>query len=134
MTKIYSSSQQEIYYDNENSILKNVWLVVDISFDEMKAEMKNWMDKFNEKRPKLMLTDSSNGTIVPVETQEWIIGFLFPTVIEKGVLKYAIIMSEEVVAELSVEQMFDEIRDKPTGEFQQFNFENETGALNWLKK
>ena len=134
MTKIYSSSQQEIYYDNENSILKNVWLVVDISFDEMKAEMKNWMDKFNEKRPKLMLTDSSNGIIVPVETQEWIIGFLFPTVIEKGVLKYAIIMSEEVVAELSVEQMFDEIRDKPTGEFQQFNFENETEALNWLKK
>ncbi len=134
MTKIYSSSQQEIYYDNENSILKNVWLVVDISFDEMKAEMKNWMDKFNEKRPKLMLTDSSNGTIVPIETQEWIIGFLFPTVIEKGVLKYAIIMSEEVVAELSVEQMFDEIRDKPTGEFQQFNFENETEALNWLKK
>jgi len=47
-------------------------------------------------------------------------------------LKFAIILSEEVVVQLSVEQMFDEVRDRPTGEFQYFNFKNEADAMKWL--
>lgn len=132
MKKIHSSSLQEIYYDDKNSIIKNIWSPIDYTFDDMKREMNIWMEKFNETKPKLMLTDSSSGIIVPVEIQDWIVGFLFPEVIEKGALKYAIILSEEVVGQLSVEQMFDEVRDKPTGEFQQFNFENEADAMKWL--
>ena len=132
MKQIYSSSLQTIYYDKDKSIIKNVWSSIDYTFEDMKREMHVWMEKFNETKPKYMLTDSSSGIVVPVDIQDWIVSFLFPTVIEKGALKYAIIMSKELVAELSVEQMFNEVRDKPTGEFQQFNFENEAEAIKWL--
>lgn len=134
MVKIYSSPLQEIYYDEENSIIKNIWLAVDIKFGDMKLEMQNWMDKFREKQPKFMLTDSSYGIVVPTDIQDWIVSFLFPEVIEKGVSKYAIILSEEFFAQLSVEQMFDEIRDDSDTGFKQYNFENEADAMKWLLK
>ena len=132
LTKIYSSELQEIYVDENKSLLKNIWLTTNISFDDMKKEMANAMDKFNEYNPKYMLTDNSLGQIVAPKVQEWVINFLFPTVVEKGVLKYAIILSDEIFSEVSVEQMFDEEKDIPNDEFQQLFFKEENQAIEWL--
>ncbi len=134
MTQIYSSELQEIYYDKSKSLIKNIWLAENISFEEMKKEMKNWMDNFNQTKAKYMLTDSSLGIIVPPKTQDWIVDFLFPTVIEKGILKYAILLSEEIFSQVSVEQMFDEKKVTEEDNFQQFFFDKseEKKALDWL--
>ena len=133
-TKIYSSKLQEIYFDENKSLIKNIWLIIDISFEDMKQEMINWMDKFNEYKPKYMFTDSSRGVIVVPIVQKWIIDFLFPAVVKKGVLKYAIILSDEIFSEVSVEQMFDEEKDIPNDEFQQLFFKDENQALDWLSQ
>ena len=100
----------------------------------MKQEMRNWMDNFNKTRAKFMLTDSSIGSIVAPEVQEWIVSFLFPTVIQKGIIKYAILLSEDLVSKMSVEQMFDEDRDEQGGDFQQFFFKanEEDKAIQWF--
>lgn len=132
MKKIYSSKLQEIYYDDEKSLIKNIWIATYIDSSDMKEEMNNWMTQFIETKPKYMLTDSSLGIIVTPKVQEWIISFLFPTIIEKGVLKYAIILSDEIFSEVSVEQMFSVEKDIPSKKFQQFFFEEEEEALEWL--
>lgn len=125
MIKIYNSKLQEIYYDASKSLIKNVWLSDDMDFDDIKKEMKNWMAKFKEKKPKYMLTDSSINLIIVPEVQEWIINFLFPTIVKRGVLKYAIILSDDIFAEISIEQMFDEEKDIPNNKFQQYFFKDE---------
>ncbi|OQX98572.1 MAG: hypothetical protein B6I24_05140 [Bacteroidetes bacterium 4572_128] len=125
MKKIYNSKLQEIYYDVSKSLIKNVWLSDDMDFDDIKKEMKNWMAKFKEKKPKYMLTDSSINLIIVPEVQEWIINFLFPTIVKRGVLKYAIILSDDIFAEISIEQMFDEEKDIPNNKFQQYFFKDE---------
>jgi len=35
-TKIFTSKHQEIYFDEEKSIIKNIWLTELIDFEEMK--------------------------------------------------------------------------------------------------
>ncbi len=125
MKKIYNSKLQEIYYDASKSLIKNVWLSDDMDFDDIKKEMKNWMSKFKEKKPKYMLTDSSLDLIIVPEVQEWIIDFLFPTIVERGVLKYALTLSDDIFAEISIEQMFDEEKDIPNNKFQQYFFKDE---------
>ncbi len=132
MKKIYNSKLQEIYYDASKSLIKNVWLSDDMDFDDIKKEMKNWMSKFKEKKPKYMLTDSSLDLIIVPEVQEWIIDFLFPTIVERGVLKYALTLSDDIFAEISIEQMFDEEKDIPSNKFQQYFFKDEKKALEWL--
>lgn len=134
MKKIYSSAFQEIYYDVENSIIKNIWLPDYISFEQQKEELRNWMTKFNELKPKYMLTNGGS-IIVPPEVQDWIIQFLFPTIIEKGVSRYAILLPNEFYSKLSVEQMFSEDKEISNDEFQQCFFpqNKEQKALDWLK-
>ena len=134
MKKIYSSAFQEIYYDVENSIIKNIWLPDYISFEQQKEELRNWMTKFNELKPKYMLTNGGD-MVVPPQMQDWIIQFLFPTIIEKGVLRYAILLPNEFYNKLSVEQMFSEDKEISNDEFQQCFFpqNKEQKALDWLK-
>jgi len=137
MNKIYSSSKQEIYFDESRRIMKNIWLTKTISFEDMKEEMHKWMEVFNARTCKFMLTDNRIGQIVVPEIQDWIIDFLFPTVVEKGVKKYAILVSDEIFSKVSSEQMFDAEKveeHKNKNEFQQlfFNKEEEGQALNWL--
>ena len=134
MKKIYSSAFQEIYYDVENSIIKNIWLPDYISFEQQKEELRNWMTKFNELKPKYMLTNGGD-MVVPPQMQDWIIQFLFPTIIEKGVLRYAILLPNEFYSKLSVEQMFSEDKEISNDQFQQCFFpqNKEQKALDWLK-
>jgi len=134
MKNIYSSIFQEIYHDTENSIIKNIWLSDYISFEHQKEELRNWMVKFDEVKPKYMLTDGGNMVVAP-EVQNWIIQFLFPTIIEKGVLRYAILLPDEFYSKLSIEQMFSEDKEVPNEEFQQcfFLLDEEQKALDWLK-
>ncbi len=134
MKKIYSSAFQEIYYDVENSIIKNIWLPDYISFEQQKEELRNWMTKFNELKPKYMLTNGGD-MVVPPQMQDWIIQFLFPTIIEKGVSRYAILVPDEFYSKLSVEQMFSEDKEISNDQFQQCFFpqNKEQKALDWLK-
>ena len=132
MNKIYSSSLQEIYFDDKTKILKNKWLNTDIELEDIKKEIIIWMDKFKEKNPKYLLTDNLIGHIVQVEAQDWITGYIVPIVLGTGISKYAIIMSDEVISELSVEQMVDEVKERVSDIFQQRNFNSGEKALKWL--
>ena len=132
--KIYSSPLQEIYYDVEKSLLINVWTTVNITMPQMQEEMTIWMEKFNEKKPKVLLTNNKIGQIIVPKIQDWVVNLLFPTIIEKGVLKWGIIISDEIFSEMSVEQMFDEVGDIKTDSYQQLFFkkEDDAKALDWV--
>lgn len=131
MKKIYNSQSQEIYHDIDNAIIKNVWLESYIDLDIHKEEMRNWMLNFEKIHPKYILTDASDNVVVP-EMQEWILEFLFPKIIDVGVLKYAIVLSDEFFHKVSIENMFDEEVVKESKEFQQYFFSEEDKALRWL--
>lgn len=136
MEKIYESPLQEIYHDSENSILKNVWKKEDMEFEMTKNEMEKWMEFFNKHNPTRLLTDNQIGQVLIPEIQAWVGGFLFPDIVEKGVMKWAIVSSDEIFSRVSVEQMFDEVENTEKDEFQQlfFKADDEEKALNWLKE
>ena len=136
MEKIYESPRQEIYLDSENSILKNVWKKEDMEFEMTKNEMEKWMEFFNKHNPTRLLTDNQIGQVLVPEIQAWVGGLLFPDIVEKGVMKWAVVSSDEIFARVSVEQMFDEVENTEKDEFQQlfFKADDEEKALNWLKE
>ncbi len=69
-------------------------------------------------------------TIIP-EQQSWIAQNYFPEVLAAGLKKYAIIVSADLITELSVEQTIDENQNLP---FETKYFKNENEAYTWLIK
>ncbi len=131
-TSLYSSNLLEIFYDEASGILKNTWKTTLISMEEVQTEMAAWMQKFEEKKPKLLLTNNQIGQILLPEIQAWIGGFLFPKITNLGATRWAIVLSGDLFSNISVVQMIDE-SNKPLDVFAQRLFEtNENEAIDWL--
>jgi hypothetical protein len=64
------------------------------------------------------------------ETQEWADG-LFPRILNAGVKKIAFIISSDVFAQISVEQLMEE-KNVKTANFEIHYFDNEKDALKWF--
>ncbi len=130
-TSLYSSNLLEIFYDEASGILKNTWKTTLISMEEIQKEMKILMQKFEEKKPKLLLTNNQIGQILLPEIQAWIGGFLFPKITNLGIQRWAIVLSSDLFSSISVEQMLDD--NQPKDAFAQRMFEmNEKEAIEWL--
>ncbi len=130
-TSLYSSNLLEIFYDEASGILKNTWKTTLISMEEVQTEMAAWMQKFEEKKPKLLLTNNQIGQILLPEIQAWIGGFLFPKITNLGIQRWAIVLSSDLFSSISVEQMLDD--NQPKDAFAQRMFEmNEKEAIEWL--
>ena len=65
--------------------------------------------------------------MVRPEVQEWVGKEALPQIFEKGIVKYAIVKSEDVVINLATEQTIDEEK-----EYGVLFFDDEAKAREWL--
>jgi len=129
---VHSSEYSTIYLLSDMSLIYSEWneLSGDLSEEGVKGEMKVILDKVEEYNPEYVIADTKKFKYkIDSDTQRWITRFFMADIIEMGVKRYAIIVPEELFAQLGKttegdEEIFDD--------FQVKYFENKDQAMKWL--
>jgi len=129
----YRSSRLVIAYNKEYDILRNQWLTFDISDDDMKYEMQQWMTVYEVIKAANIITDNNVAYIILPKMQEWMSAFLFPKIVDLGAKRWAFIVGTDIFSAISVEQMATEIEFSEQIYRQRF-FEDESEAVTWVLK
>jgi len=134
MIEVLRTKYDVIYVDEANRIVKNEWSTdtIDMNWEEFKTELLTLKEIVVNNNTYGILGDTSGLRygILP-EQQDWIAQNYFPEVIAAGLKKYGIIVSTDLVTELSVEQTIDENQNAP---FATQYFDNQEDAYQWLLK
>jgi len=130
--EIYKNKYFSIEYFKESSHVVFTWFAETelMSQDEYKEGLLKTADLVEKYRPTKMLLDNTllKFTVFP-EVQQWTAEHIFKRTIAVGLVKNAIVESEEIIAELSIEQTYEESIAK-TKQVRQFG--NKAEALKWL--
>lgn len=132
MEKIHESKFQQIMYDAETGILTEVWLpeTAEMEDEDFQTEMKQQVFAVRSKQPKGVLTESLQMRYaISIDMQEWLNSEIFPQFIAIGVIKIAMLLPEEIIAQLSIEQSMDESEGS---KFQVQYFSEKDKAMEWL--
>jgi hypothetical protein len=131
--QVYKSDYQLIHVDVEKKLLKKEWYA---TTDTMKtpAFMRE-VEKIAELAEKYSVEKFHDDTTLfayPIapDVQTWVNEEIFPRFIKAGLKKYAIIVSKEMIAQLSIEQTMEE---NNASSFQVKYFDNPTKAQHWLE-
>lgn len=128
---LHDSKFQTVIFDQQRSIVGNFWKLEtkEITEDEFRNEISKFEEIIAKNKPKGLV-----GVVVGlqypvhVETQEWIAQNLFNTLKKVGVKKYAIVVSPDILTQLSVELTIEE---DTTQAFETKYFDTEEDAKNW---
>jgi len=129
---VHNSEYSTIYLLSDMSLLYSEWNESsgDLLEDDMKEEMKVILDKVEEYKPEYVIADTKKFKFkIDSDTQRWITRFFMADIIEMGVKRYAIIVQEELFAQLGKSSDGDE---ETFDDFQVKYFENKDQAMNWL--
>ncbi len=133
MGTIYKSEFLLLEFDQSRKILESSWLEKNdkMTEEQMKKEIETVAALIKKHKPLFILTNDRNRTyIYTVELQNWVAQILSNACIEAGIKKFAVMLPEEIVAQISTEQTADEVKNLPY-ELQLFTEEQE--AIEWLK-
>jgi len=130
-TEMYRSDRLVIAYSKGKDIIRNQWLMQDMPDEDMKFEMQQWMNVYEQVKASRIITDNTVGYVIVPEMQEWMAPFLFPKIINIAARRWAFIVGTEIFSAISVEQMATEIE---TNEhiYQQHFFETEDKGVAWI--
>lgn len=130
--EVYKSAYWAIFYDEEWKLLTPVWNnnSENLTEDEYKAEMENYVELVEKHGPKQLLIDCREFYFPIAPTvQEWIDKTIFPRVLAVGVRHVAIVIPSELIANLSVQQAMEESEG---AKFTTRYFDNSEDAKQWL--
>lgn len=136
MQKVYESPFAVHEYEAGTGTLFSHWFKTTehMNGEQFKAEMQAWLEVFRQCRPQY-LYDQCSDFIYPISPDEqvWMARLLNAEWIELGLKKYAHMVPAEMIAQLSVEQLFDEFFNmKLPHQFPIVNFARREEALAWL--
>lgn len=98
--------------------------------DEYKETLLQYADFVEKYKPNKMLLDTiHNKFIITPELQEWSNKEIFPRSFKAGITKIATLLPEDVVTQVSQEQLFDEEESKKKAN--QY-FSDKVKAIKWL--
>ena len=132
MKTAYKGDFLVINFDEEKKIIKSFWKEnnSEITEDQIKHEIEKAATIITEYKPSSIITDDRNRTFIySVEIQQWVGFTLHKASTEAGINKFAILLPEEIVAQVSTEQITEE-NVKRSYELNMFFDEDE--ALKWL--
>lgn len=137
---LYESKFAKHTYQPSTKTLFSDWspATFEMSREDFKIEIEAWLNVF-KKEKILYLFDRCSDFIYPIAPDEqiWMANLLNPEWIKLGLKKYAHLVPEEFIANLSVDQMFDEFFNMNLeGQYpiNHFSDEQEQEALDWLIK
>lgn len=111
MKELYKSKYAEHKFDQEQNTMHTDWFeeTKNMSSEDFKKEMHAWLEASQKVNPE-KIYDYCVNFIYPItpDEQVWMAHLLNPGWIATGVKKYAHVVPKEFIANLSVEQMFEE--------------------------
>ena len=130
--KAYQSNYQSIFFFVEKKLLQKEWFATteNMNQEEFKAEVEK-IAEVQEKHKAVKFHDNTTLFAFPIspKLQTWVNEEIFPRFIKAGLQKYAIIVSQEMIAQLSIEQTMEETNAK----FQVRYFDDPAKAHEWLE-
>jgi hypothetical protein len=125
-------------YDSEKQALYTEWFkeTEQMSAEDFKTEMEAWLKVSQETEAKFLF-DYCVNFIYPIRPDEqlWMARLLKPGWAEVGLQRYAHVVPEEIIANLSVFQMFEEfdnIKTENEFEIRHFPEEESEEAKEWM--
>lgn len=122
-----------IEYFSELSLLQYHWQSsnIDMTEDEYKAEMLNILALFRQYQVQnVILNARKSQFVITLDLQEWVNKNIIAIAASEGLKRVLVILSDELVANLSMEQMFEEDSHKT---FHTHYFSSVADAQEWLK-
>lgn len=139
MQQLYSSPYAQHSFDPTTRTLYTLWFSATEAMQahDFKKEMETWLSTSEECKP-LYIYDYCVDFLYPINPDEqvWMAHLLNPGWTNLGVLKYAHIVPEEFITNLSVEQMFEEFHNMNLDnqfEIRHFPEKDTEEAKDWLK-
>jgi len=133
MENIFENSFISIGFSRNKNLVINNWKEATdaMTDEEYKTLALKQVAVLEEKKPFNWLVNLAElkFALTP-QTQEWADG-LFPRILNTGVKKIAFIISSDVFAQISVEQLMEE-KNVKTANFEIHYFDNEKDALKWF--
>ena len=110
---VYKSELHENIFDTENSLLSSRWYTSALLEESVyRQELTNYFECVKEYKPKFVLMDAVEANyVITIETQKWLVDTFFHIYKEIGFKKMAILLPEDIIANLSIEQTIDENKD-----------------------
>ncbi len=110
MDLIYQSDYKKTFYDDKLSLITNIWTDKDMNDEIFQEEISIWVELIEAYRPKNLIADTQLFVFtIGLEMQEWTSQKVFPRIVSSGVKKFAVIVSQELIAQLSIEQTMEEV-------------------------
>lgn len=132
--KIYESDYKIVHYDEGVSLMHIDWTpeTINLNDETYRREASLLLDMVKKYRPKYFISDTRkfNFLITP-ETQEWLAVNILSQLSDYGIEKFAACTSEDMVAQLSIEQTFKETENTKMG-YRTGYFANTEDARKWL--
>lgn len=130
--EVHKSNLQKISYQAETRVMSVVVssdteYIGDESFQEAQWKILAMIRKYLPN--SLLINVQDLRYTIPPEMQEWTAKEVIPKMIEIGVRKLAYIIPQDFYAQLSIEQLADEL---PNFNFERRIFADEKTAMNWL--
>ncbi len=132
--EIYRDKYISYFYEEENSLIVFYWskdteYMSDEDYKKLMLKGLNFIKKYN---PKFLINNSvKKEYITSVEIQVWIAKNVLSKIFQNGVIKFAVIESEDIIIQVSTEQAAEEDKKRKYGVM---FFEKEEEAREWFKK
>lgn len=133
MKILFENEIVKVEVHERNSIFKQTWYsqsanMTDEYYRELALIVVDELRKLDIAKYHLVNTSNFIFPIIP-ETQKWLANILFPTIAERKGEKMAVIISSDIFAQVSIEQIERENKDAI---IKIKYFDNEENALNWF--
>lgn len=132
METIHENNFVIIQKDENLQLLHSFWKedTQDMEEEDIKSVISTFVDLIEEYKPNFILSnDSKRKCVYTLELQKWVADTIAEGAIRASVIKYALILPDELISLLSTEQTVDEVPELP---FELKYFENEESAIKWF--
>ncbi len=131
--RVYSSQYLHIEFFPEQELIEMTWLPATkgMTEEEYKEQGFAFLEQMTALQPKKIISDSSElyFTITP-DLQDWTNQTILPIGIAGGLNKIAHVVSKDIFAQVSVEQLMEEVAQT---DFSARYFGDKESAKEWLQ-
>ena len=132
--EIYKNKYIKYIFEEENSLVSYHWTTEteNMTVESYKKNILLGIDYVTKYNPKFLLSDQRGKKfVVSPDLQEWNAKETLPKLFKQGVIKFAIIESEDFIIQLATEQTINEDKEK---EYSVMFFASEDEAREWFSK
>jgi hypothetical protein len=131
--QIYQGNFQTIFYFAEKQRLEALWHNTPKMEDTFyREEVIKQLDYIQQYKPAYLLLDTSQFHFrITLETQQWTGSTVFPQAISAGVTKIALLVSQDFLAQMSIEKNMEK---EKTGQMIVRYFDKRESAIRWLEE